>query len=255
VETGGAEVLKGAVDMADAGTMRLRIQRFDPSKEAVPHFQTFEVPRRPGLTVLDGLFYILERLDGSLAFRYSCRSAICGSCAMTINGAPRLACQTLVEGLGRGEIAVKPLPHLTVERDLAVDLRPFFAAYERIRPYLLATSAAPAKERLQGPAERRAIDEMTMCILCASCYASCQVVWTSEEYLGPQALLMANRFVQDSRDGAKEERLDHLANEEGIWRCHTMFNCVVACPKNLNPTWSIQQLKRRAAKRRLTGRS
>lgn len=240
--------------MAEPGLVRLRIQRFDPAKESSPHYQTFEVPRRAGLTVLDGLLHILERLDGSLAFRYSCRSAICGSCAMTINGAPRLACQTLVETLGRGEITVKPLPHLAIQRDLAVDLRPFFAAYERIQPYLLATSLAPDRERLQGPAERRAIDEMTMCILCASCYASCQVVWTSNEYLGPQALLLANRFVQDSRDEAKDGRLDLLANEEGVWRCHTMFNCVVACPKNLNPTWSIQQLKRTVAKRRIMGR-
>lgn len=240
--------------MANRGAVQLRIRRFDPAKETAPHFQTFEVPQRPGLTVLDGLLYILERLDGSLAFRYSCRSAICGSCAMTINGAPRLACQTLLTTLGRGAITVEPLPHLAIQRDLAVDLTPFFASYEKIRPYLLAVSAAPERERLQGPAERRAIDEMTMCILCASCYATCPVVWTSSDYLGPQALLMANRFVQDSRDGAKQERLDNLANEEGVWRCHTVFNCVVACPKQLNPTRSIQQLKLRAAKRRITGR-
>lgn len=224
----------------------LNVFRFDPEEDREGYFRRYVIPFKDGMTVLDALFHVLERVDGSIAFRYSCREAICGACAMFINGSYRLACQTQIKHLGGNEVDVSPLPHLKVIKDLVVDMTPFWEKYEYIKPYLMASSAPPEKERRQSPRERRAIDEMVGCILCGCCYSSCPSVWTGQEYLGPTALMKAYRFAADSRDGAREERLALVANEKGLWRCHTIFNCAEACPKKINPTYSIQRLKRLA---------
>ena len=240
--------------MADE-TFTLRVFRYDPESSREPGYQNFQVPRGgkdSGLTVLEALFYVLEKQDTSLAFRYSCREAICGSCAMYISGSWKLACQTQVgRAMENGTVTVSPLPHLPVIKDLVVDMEPFWQNYEKIKPYLINDDRPPEKERLQSPEDRRHIQEMADCILCAACHSSCPSGITNEKYLGPAALTKAYRFIADSRDHATEERLALVANEEGIFRCHTIFNCVASCPKGINQTYSIQQMKKMVMKRKL----
>lgn len=228
-----------------------RVFRADPEAGEEPHFDYYEFPVRPGLTVLEALFYILDNLDGSISFRYACRGAVCGSCSLYINGAYRLACETQVNALPGNVITISPLPNMPVIKDLVVDMTGFFENYEKVRPYLISKRTPPAKEWLQTPQERKEIDEMTMCILCASCYSSCPMVWTDKRYIGPAALVKAYRFVADPRDDGKDERLAVVADEHGIWRCHTIFNCAEACPKKINGTYSIQQLKKMASMQKL----
>jgi succinate dehydrogenase / fumarate reductase iron-sulfur subunit len=233
---------------------RFRIKRFDPASEAPARYDTFVVPYEVSLTVLEGLFAIQERQDGSLSFRYCCRAAVCGSCAMYINGRYRLACQTNVRHLPDALITVEPMPHMPLVRDLVCDMTGFFEKYEYIKPWLLRNSQDPEKEIAQSPKERRKLDMPIDCILCGCCYSSCPSVWGEQNYLGPAALLKAFRFEVDTRDEARKERLPRFDNERGIYRCHTITNCVEACPKELNPTEGIQWLKGAAVRRRLFGR-
>jgi succinate dehydrogenase / fumarate reductase iron-sulfur subunit len=232
-------------------TAKLRVFRYDPDQDAEPRYDCYEIPAREGLTVLEALFYILEHVDPSLAFRYACRGAVCGSCAMYINGSYKLACGTQVSSYKGKEIVINPLPHLQVVKDLVVDMAPFFAKYEAIRPYLINNTPPPEKEWPQSPRERKRIDEMIDCILCACCYSSCPSVWMDPEYKGPAALLKANRFNVDTRDRGAGDRMPVLDDEDGLWRCHTIFNCVEACPKDINVTSAIQTAKRTAVKRKL----
>jgi succinate dehydrogenase / fumarate reductase iron-sulfur subunit len=218
----------------------------------------FVIPYEGSLTVLEGLFHIQERLDPSLAFRYCCRAAVCGSCAMYINGRYRLACQTNVLLLKGSTITVEPMPHLPVIRDLVCEMDDFFAKYEYIKPWLVRDSTGHKsdheRELPQSPDQRRKLDMPVDCILCGACYSSCPSVWTDPEYLGPAALLKAYRFEIDSRDQARSLRMHAWDNEHGSYRCHTITNCVEACPKGLNPTEGIQWLKRAAVRRRLFGK-
>jgi len=226
-------------------TVKLRIQRFDPRTDTEPHYDTFEVTTRPGMTVLDALFHVLEKKDRLLAFRYSCRSAVCGSCAMFINGKQRLACKTQINKLGQ-EITVGPLPHLPIIRDLAVNLNPYFSKMRMIKPYFEGKDPFPEKEFIQNPKDREAIDIAIDCIDCMSCFSACPMAWTDQNYPGPAAFVKAARFIADSRDSAKLERLAKVACEDGVWRCHTVFNCAEACPKSIDPPHFIQYIKRRA---------
>jgi len=231
-------------------TIALTVMRYDPTVDKAPRYQTFNVKATKGTTVLDTLFQVLDNQDHSLSFRYSCRSAVCGSCAMFINGAHRLACSTLVSDLGR-EIIVQPLPHLPIIKDLVVDLTQFFEKYEVIKPYIVPLKAPPEREYIQSPKERDKINDSTDCILCAACYSSCPSVWAGKNYLGPHALLWAYRFAADSRDGILHDRVGIVSSEDGLWRCHTIFNCTEACPKSLNPARFIQNLKRTTTKETL----
>ncbi|MBM4370892.1 MAG: succinate dehydrogenase iron-sulfur subunit [Deltaproteobacteria bacterium] len=226
-----------------------KIFRFDPDADREPRFQEYRVPHRKGLTVLDALFWIQDRLDPSLCFRSACRAAVCGSCAMHIGGRYRLACETQADLKGQGPVVVRPLAHLPVVRDLIVDMAPFFGAYKLILPYLLTTEDPPqAGEIHQSQSDRGALDEIIDCILCSSCYAACPMTGSDPEYLGPAALLQANRFLLDSRDDAAAQRLELVSDHHGIWRCHTAFNCSLACPKHLDPAGSIAHLKRASAR-------
>jgi succinate dehydrogenase/fumarate reductase iron-sulfur protein len=227
-----------------AKTIRLRIQRYDPKTDSEPHYDTFEVSLKPRMTVLDALFQVLEKQDHLLAFRSSCRSAVCGSCAMYINGRQRLACNTQIRTLGK-EVTIAPLPHLPVVRDLVVNLRPFFQKIDMIKPYFVTPEPYPEKEFLQSPRDRERIDTAIDCIDCAACYSACPMSWIDQNYPGPAAFLKAARFINDTRDTGKAERLKIVGCEDGVWRCHTVFNCADACPKKLNPTNFIQQLKRK----------
>jgi succinate dehydrogenase / fumarate reductase iron-sulfur subunit len=226
-----------------ANSYTFKVFRFDPEKDKSHRFDTFEVPTFPHITVLDGLFYIQDNLDGSVAFRSSCRAGVCGSCAMHINGKYRLACETQVSLLGGSTVSIRPLAHLPIIRDIFVDMTNFWKMYKRIKPYLMPGSEHPEKERLQTADERKHIDILVDCILCSACYSSCPVVATDSDYLGPAALLKADRFLQDSRDQADEERLTIINGDHGAFRCHTIFNCQKVCPKDLDPTGAIADLK------------
>ncbi|RJP22744.1 MAG: succinate dehydrogenase iron-sulfur subunit [Candidatus Abyssobacteria bacterium SURF_5] len=239
--------------MAD---LTFKIFRFDPANDAGPRFDTYTVPAfKKGLTVLESLYYIQDKLDGSLAFRASCREGICGSCAMHINGKYRLACETQVADLKSDSITIRPLGHLKVLRDLVVDMEPFFAKYKYIKPFLMpGDDAPPDRERPQTEGQHSKMIPSIDCILCACCHSSCTVTATDPEYLGPAALLWADRFVLDSRDNALKERLRLVDQLHGIWRCHTIFSCQEVCPKDLDPTGAIADLKRKAIRHRFLGR-
>jgi len=238
------------------GDVTFRIKRFDSDLGARPYYQDFVVPVQGSLTVLEALFDIQEKQDGSLAFRYCCRSSICGSCAMYINGHYRLACQTNISHLhSHDKVTVEPLPHMPMVRDLVWDMDDFFDKYEFIKPWLIRNSHTPDTEILQSPEERKKLDMPIDCILCGACYSACPSVWTEEHYIGPAALLKAYRFEVDSRDDAGRTRMPTWDNERGVYRCHTITNCVEACPKELNPTEGIQWLKRAAVRRRLFGKT
>jgi succinate dehydrogenase / fumarate reductase iron-sulfur subunit len=235
--------------------LTLKVFRFDPEKDSNPHFDEFTVPRfKKGLTVLESLYYVQEKLDGSLAFRASCREGICGSCAMHINGKYRLACETQVADLKSDSISIRPLGHLKVLRDLVVDMEPFFAKYKYIKPYLMPGNAAPEHERYQTEGEHARLIPSMDCILCACCHSSCTVTEMDPEYLGPASFVWADRFVVDSRDNSIEERMRLVSQIHGVWRCHTIFSCQEVCPKDIDPTGAIADLKRKAIWHTLFGR-
>src|SRR5919204_1799224 len=221
----------------------LRIRRFNPETDSSPHFETYTVPANPMDRVLDLLHYVKWNIDGSLTFRRSCAHGVCGSDAMLINGTNHLACKVLVRELG-DQITVEPLRGLPVNKDLLVDMEPFFASYRGMLPFLINDDPPPDTERRQSPEERERFDDTTKCILCAACTTSCPVFWADEEYFGPAAIVNAHRFIFDSRDRAARERLDVLSSKTGVFRCRTTFNCTEACPRGIKVTKAIQEVKR-----------
>ncbi len=228
-----------------------KVFRFSPETDKEPRMDTFSVPGKEGMTVLEGLLYILDNLDPTLSFRFACREGVCGSCAMFVNGKYKLACQTQISDLKSKTIEVRPLPNFPLIKDLVVDLTSFFDKLEKVMPYLKTTSAPPDKERLQSQAQRKKIGEAIDCVLCASCQSACPQSWTNKDFLGPAVLLKSYRFIADSRDEAAAERLNLVTGEDGVWRCHSTFNCVEACPKNVNQTEAISALKRKAVANKL----
>jgi succinate dehydrogenase / fumarate reductase iron-sulfur subunit len=221
----------------------LRVLRWNPEFDDVPHWESYTVDVDPMDRVLDALHKIKWYEDGSLTFRRSCAHGICGSDAMVINGVNRLACKTLVKDL-KQPITVEPIRGLPVEKDLVVDMEPFFDAYKAVKPFLVNDEPSPGGERLQSPEERERYDDTTKCILCAACTTSCPVFWGDGEYYGPAAIVNAHRFVFDSRDRAGDERLQIIAQKEGAFRCRTTFNCTDACPRGIHVTRAIQEVKR-----------
>ena len=207
------------------------------------HYQDFTVEVQPGWTVLDTLHEIKWNQNGTLTFRRSCRHGICGSCAMKINGLNALACETQIKDLKRHPIVIDPLPGFKVIRDLAVDIEPFFESLEALKPYFINDEPPPDKERIQSPEEFAKISSAINCILCSACTSSCPSYWVDKNYLGPAAMLKAYRYIFDTRDRGGEERISALDNRHGLWRCHTIMNCVDACPKDLTPTEAISRLK------------
>ncbi len=236
--------------MAAGREVTLKVFRFDPDVDSHPRYDSFAIAAKKGMTVLEGLLQVLESRDPSLSLRFACREGVCGSCAMFINGSYRLACQTQLEGLKARQVWVSPLPHMAIIKDLVVEMTPFFEKVEKVMPWMETLSVSTGKEHLQSPKQRSVINEAVDCILCGACYSACPVTLTNKDYLGPAALTKAFRFVADSRDGATAERLGLVNSEDGVWRCHTIFNCVEACPKNINPVSAIEQLRRRLVFRR-----
>ena len=214
----------------------LRIYRNNGSKSRM---QTFSIPKE-GPMVLDALMHIKNNVDPTLGFRRSCREGICGSCAMNINGKNGLACLTPLEN----KMSIYPLPHMKVVRDLIPDMRNFYNQYKSIQPWLKTSKQSSKTEHLQSIEDRKKLDGMDECILCACCSTSCPSYWwNGDEYLGPAVLMQAYRWIEDSRDEATVERLEQVDDAMKLYRCKSIMNCTHACPKGLNPARAIAQLK------------
>ena len=223
--------------------MRFRVFRFDPERDARPRLQNYDVPLKPSdRMVLDALVRLKEQ-DDSISFRRSCREGVCGSDAMNINGLNRLACITPLKDLSQ-PVTLYPLPAFPVVRDLIVDMTQFFAHYHAIKPYVVDDEPPPERERLQSPQEREKLNGLYECILCACCSSFCPSQWWNpEKFLGPAALLQAERFIIDSRDHATAERLEFLDDVYKLYRCRSIMNCTEVCPKHLNPAGAIERIK------------
>ncbi|HET7328072.1 MAG TPA: succinate dehydrogenase iron-sulfur subunit [Nocardioidaceae bacterium] len=223
----------------------VKIRRYNPEVSEEVTWSEHTVSMQPTDKVLDALHKIKWEIDGTLTFRRSCAHGVCGSDAVRINGRNRLACKTLVKDINPGKpITVEPIKGLPVLKDLVVDMEPFFDAYRSMMPFLVTSGNDPSRERLQSQADRDRFDDTTKCILCAACTTSCPVYWTDGQYFGPQAIVGAHRFIFDSRDEATEQRLEILNDKEGVWRCRTTFNCTDACPRGIEVTKAIQEVKR-----------
>ena len=224
--------------------VKLRILRFNPETDTKPCWGEYAIEAEPTDRVLDALLAVKWHHDGSLSFRRSCAHGICGSDAMMINGKNRLACKVLIKDV-KEPITIEPMRGFPVVKDLIVDMTRFFAKYRSIKPYLINnTDVQPGHERLQSQEERQRFDDTTKCILCGSCTTSCPSFWANGEYIGPAAIVQSHRFIFDSRDHGSAERLNVLNESCGVWRCRTIFNCTDACPRDINVTKAIDQVKK-----------
>ncbi|MFM9106587.1 MAG: succinate dehydrogenase iron-sulfur subunit [Chloroflexota bacterium] len=221
----------------------VQVRRFDPEEDGKPFWQEFRLDVYPTDRILDVLHQIKWEQDGSLTFRRSCGHGICGSDAMRINGRNRLACKVLMQDLGR-RITIEPLIGFKVIKDMVVDMDQFFGAYKSVKPYLIADEAPSGSERMQSPEQRERFEDTTKCILCASCTTACPITWTNESFVGPAAIVNAHRFIFDSRDQGGAERLRILNTQSGVWRCRTVFKCTDACPRGIEVTKAIEEVKR-----------
>jgi succinate dehydrogenase iron-sulfur subunit len=232
-----------------------RVQRYDQEKGAKPHFQEFMVPCSRGMTVLDGLIHIKENLDSTLAFRTSCRMAICGSCGMLVNNYPHLACHTQIEEFCSKKLTIKPLPNFPIIKDLVVDLIPFFATHKSIKPYILRDDSEemenPTAEFCQSHDIMESFLQFTYCIKCGICVSACPTSASDKLFHGPQALAQCFRYCADNRDDGEPERFPVVGTDHGVWHCHLAGACSESCPKGVDPALAIQLLKRRLVSRDL----
>ena len=233
--------------MAEMRTVTLSIYRYNPDVDKAPYMKEYKlsIPTKSDPMVLTLLERVKAEIDPTLAYRRSCREGVCGSDGMNINGTNRLACITSLVTLGTDNVVIRPLPGFPVIRDLAVDMSQFYQQYERVEPYLKIDTPAPAIERLQSPEDRAQLDGLYECILCACCTSSCPSFWWNpEKFIGPAGLLQAQRFLSDSRDTAKNERLAKLQDPFSVFRCRSIMNCANVCPKGLNPTEAIANIRK-----------
>jgi succinate dehydrogenase / fumarate reductase iron-sulfur subunit len=233
----------------ESSTVTIRIQRFDPDTDERPREQDYTLELPPGITVLKTLNKIRAEQDPTLAYRYSCGSAICGSCALKVNGHAKLACKTqAADCIKDGVMHVAPIGNARVLRDLVVDLEPFWRSVGKVKPYLVpdAKQADPAKERLQTPTQFLDIDPSTTCILCAACYSDCNVLGVDDTFLGPAALAKAHRFIFDSRDSDTDQRMKEISEETGVWDCTHCGECVTRCPTESKPLERIEEIRVKA---------
>ncbi|HET6906091.1 MAG TPA: succinate dehydrogenase iron-sulfur subunit [Rhodanobacteraceae bacterium] len=248
-----SKVKKGQHHPAKPGAKQVRtfhVYRWDPEVGGNPRMDSYEVDVSNTPMVLDVLLKIKNEIDPTLTLRRSCREGICGSCAMNINGGNTLACTKALHDLPEGDVKIYPLPHMPVVKDLVPDLTHFYAQYASIKPWMRTQSAPPARERLQSPEERKKLDGLYECILCACCSTSCPSYWWNpDRYLGPAVLLQAYRWIIDSRDEDTGARLDDLEDPFRLYRCHTIMNCTNTCPKGLNPAQAIGEIKQLLVKR------
>ena len=243
--------------MTEDGTEQItfKVQRYDPEQSGGIYFQEFTVPASRGTRVLDGLIYIKENLDSTLAFRTSCRMGICGSCGMLVNNYPHLACHTQIEEFHSDTLTVKPLPNLPIIKDLVVDLTPMFNNHKSIKPYILRHDTqqmeSPTAEFAQRPQELNGFLQFAYCIKCGICVSACPTSASDKLFLGPQAIAQCYRYCADNRDEGQQERFSLVDTDHGVWHCHFAGSCSDACPKGLDPALAIQLLKRRLASQAL----
>ena len=245
--------MSAAIPLEEIKIIKLSVYRFDPTMDKKPYMQSLdiEVPANKDLMVLDVL-HLAKEQEPSLSFRRSCREGVCGSDGMNINGKNGLACVTPVsEAVKKDKLTLRPMPGLPVIRDLIVDMKQFFDQLEKVQPYLITKEDAPEKERTQSPEQREELDGLYECILCGCCTTSCPSFWWNpDKFLGPAALLQSWRFIADSRDDATDERLDALEDAFSLYRCHGIMNCVSVCPKGLNPTEAISNIRSKLLSRK-----
>ena len=225
--------------------MKVSLYRFNPDKDEVPYMEDFEFERpEKDIFVLD-LLHMLKEKDPTITYRRSCREGVCGSDGLNMNGKNGLACITpLSQVVRRNKLVLRPLPGLPVIRYLVIDMTQFYEQYEKIKPFLQSDSEPPEQERLQSPQDRDKLDGLYECILCACCSTSCPSFWWNpDKFVGPAALLQAYRFLADTRDTKKQERLEELGDPFSVYRCHGIMNCVNVCPKGLNPNKAIGEIK------------
>ncbi|MEM2210850.1 MAG: succinate dehydrogenase iron-sulfur subunit [Nitrososphaerales archaeon] len=223
-----------------------KIHRFDPSKDVSPYYKQYKITIDKGTTVLEALLYIKERLDNSLAIRYSCRMGICGSCGMRINGIPMLACKTQVSMLKSNIILIEPLSNNPIIKDLVTNFSNLFAKHKMIKPYIIRKDSEldnPTREYLQKPNEFFNILQFALCIKCGLCWSACPIS-SDNRYLGPFVLAQAYRYISDSRDDGYNERFDIIDSPHGCWRCHFAGSCSQVCPRGVDPALAIQLLKK-----------
>ena len=227
-------------------SITLRISRFNPRNDASPTFAEFKVPVQKWTTVLEAILFVKQNLDHSVAVRYSCRQASCGSCGMRINGKPALACYTKISELNSNVVTVEPMYNFPIIRDLAVDFKQMFAAHKKMKPYIIREDSEitpGTKEFLQTPEDVEKYLQFSYCIKCGLCNSSCPTMATDTSFIGPQGLAQAYRYVADNRDEGKKERLKVIDQSHGIWRCHFAGSCSHVCPKGVDPAMAIQLLR------------
>ncbi len=234
-----------SINAEKKSTMRFSIYRFNPELDKKPYMQEFDVDVKEHncIMLLDVLLHLKNKVDETLTLRRSCREGVCGSDGMNVNGKNKLACTTRLTSLSE-PVVIRPLPGLPIVRDLVVDMTQFYEQYNKAKPFLINDQPVPATERLQSPEERKKLDGLYECILCACCTTSCPSFWWNpDKYMGPAALLQSYRFIADSRDTATEERLADMADPFSVFRCRGIMNCVDVCPKDLNPLEAINHIK------------
>jgi succinate dehydrogenase iron-sulfur subunit len=232
-----------------AESITLRVTRYRPEQEAEPTSQDYDVPLRKEWSVLDGLNYVKDELDGTLSYRWSCRMGICGSCGMTVNGEPKLTCGTFLTDLAPGPVRVEPLRNFPVIRDLVVELGDFMRKLVKVKPWIVRESEQLVSEGeyLQTPEELDDYKQYSMCINCMLCYAACPIYGLDPGFMGPAAIALAQRYNLDSRDHGAPERLDVLIEHDGLWGCTFVGECTTVCPKHVDPAGAIQRYKLTAA--------
>ena len=236
----------------ESNLLTLRIQRFNPDRNPPHWIETFQVEIRRGMNLLEALIKIQDEEDGTLAFRYSCRGAVCGSCAMSVDGTVVLACRTHVEDLLGKTTLIEPLPYFPVIRDLIVDMSTFFENYRRLEPYLHGKSVSSHSEYVMREDERKEIDPYIQCILCGICFGVCPAFNRNPQFLGPAMLAKAYRFLTDPRDRRGKKILAQVNDQKGVWGCNTVFQCVKVCPKEVPPTHAIVKMRREILRFRFT---
>jgi fumarate reductase iron-sulfur subunit len=231
-------------------TIRIEVLRYRPEQEDQPVWQGWDLPFSDDMSVLQGLQYIKDELDGSLSFRWSCRMAICGSCGMMVNDRPRLACQTFLRDLLPGPVRVEALAHFPIERDLVVSVDGFVEKLEGIKPYLIPKEPRTLDqgEYLQTPAQRDVYEQFSSCINCMLCYSACPQFGLDPGFTGPGVLALLHRYNADSRDGGREQRMEVLNAEQGVWGCTAVGYCSEVCPKGVDPANAVNQNKLNSAK-------
>jgi len=231
-------------------TIELEVFRYRPEQEEEPTFQTYEVPYREDWVILDALNYIKDEIDGTLTYRWSCRMGVCGSCGMMVNGEPKLTCAAFLRDYHPATIRVEPLSYFPVIRDLVINMEGFLDKLTEVKAWLVPEEEKPVSEGeyLQTPAELAKYKQFSMCINCMLCYSACPVYGHHEDFLGPAAIALAQRYNLDSRDGGADERAEAIFSHEGIWDCTFVGDCTRVCPKNVDPAGAIQQAKVTATK-------